>query len=160
MAGVVAFINLAAFTAAAEQVLDAEGVAVAGGALEAIDVEAQNLPLLAELLGDCVGVLLRSFSLRLGGAFDVDAMLVGAGGQDGVEALHVFQRPDGVGRDGRVGVADVGGGVGVVDRGGQVVFVHLIYLAEHVPSLTVGVRFPGDTSILAGVGAVRQTGPE
>ena len=67
------------------------------------------------------------FSLRLGGAFNVDAVLVGAGGEDGVESLHVFQRADGIGGDGGVGVADVRSGVGVVDRGGQVVFVHQTY---------------------------------
>ena len=61
LAGVVAFINLAAVAAAAEQVLDDVGMAVAGGALEAVDVQAQDLPLLPELFGDGVGILLRTF---------------------------------------------------------------------------------------------------
>src|ERR1035437_8346271 len=141
LAGVVAFINLPPFAAAAEQILDAVGMAVAGGALEAIDVEAENLPLLAELFRDGVGIFLGSFSLGNGCAFDVDAVLIGAGGEDGMKALHPFERPDGIGGDGGVGVADVGGGVGVVDGGGEVIFVHLRVV----------------TSILAGRGADYQS---
>src|ERR1700680_3547446 len=82
---------------------------------------------MAEFLGNCVGVGLRRFACGFGGALDVDTMLVGAGGEDRVEALHPLEASDGIGGDGGVGVADVRRGVGVRDRGGQVVFVHLIY---------------------------------
>ena len=51
-----------------------------------------------------------------GGAFDVDAVLVGAGGEDDFVAEHALVATDGVAHDRGVGVADVREAVGVVDR--------------------------------------------
>ena len=53
-------------------------------------------------------------------------MLVGAGGEHGVVALHALQPLDGVGGERRVGVADVRRGVDVVDRRRQVIF-HFVF---------------------------------
>src|SRR6266478_6217078 len=57
-----------------------------------------------------------------GGALDVDAVFVGAGGHDHVVAAHAFVAADGVAHDGRVGVADVRQAVRVIDRRGQIIF--------------------------------------
>ena len=61
----------------------------------------------------------------LGGALDLLAVLVGAGGQHGVVALHALEARDGLGGDGGVRVPDVRRGVHVVDGSGEVVF-HLV----------------------------------
>src|ERR1700722_11122410 len=100
-------------------------MAVAGGALEAIDMQAEDLPLLPELLRNSVGIFPRSFSLADGGALAIDAVFVGAGGENRAVSLHVFQRANGVGGNGRIRVADVRSGVGVIDRRGQVIIFHL-----------------------------------
>ena len=78
---------------------------------------------LAEFVGDEVGELLRRFVGGGGGALDLLAVLVGAGGEDHrLVTLHALQALDRVGGDGGVGVADVGSGVDVIDRRGEVVF--------------------------------------
>ena len=69
-----------------------------------------------------MGRSVRILACRLGGALDLLAVFVGTGGQHRFVALHPFEAPDGVSRDGRVGVTDVRGRVHVVDRCGQVVF--------------------------------------
>ena len=58
----------------------------------------------------------------LGGALHLLAVLVGAGGEHGVEALHALEALDGVGGKRGVGVPDVRRGVDVIDRRGEVVF--------------------------------------
>ncbi len=59
------------------------------------------------------------------GAFDVDAVLVRAGGHHHVVAEHALVTADGVAHDRRVGVADVRQAVRVVDRRGDVEFAFL-----------------------------------
>ena len=80
------------------------------------------LPLAAELGGDHVGELLRRFAGRLGGALHLLAVLVGAGEHHGLVALHALEAGDGLGGHGGVGVPDVGRGIHVVERRGEVVF--------------------------------------
>ncbi len=85
--------------------------------------EAEQFPLPLEFVRDDVGrTPCGVLPARFGGALDFLAVLVGAGGEDGVVALHALEALDGVGGDGGVGVADVRRGVDVVDRSGEVVF--------------------------------------
>ncbi len=90
LAGVGAFVDVAVLAAALEQVLHDARVLRAGGALEVVDLQPEQLPLLLELGGDHVAVFLRRLAHALGGALDVDTVLVGAGGQHGAVALHAF----------------------------------------------------------------------
>ena len=79
LAGVVALVDVAAFDAAVEQILDNFGVLGIGGALETVDLQVERLPLLAEFVRDEIGELLRRFAGRRGGALDLLAVLVSAG---------------------------------------------------------------------------------
>ena len=83
LAGVAAFIDVAVLAAALEQILHHVGVMVAvGGALEAVDAQAEHLPLVAEFVGDDVGEFLRRFARRPAAARSTFcAVLVGAGGR-------------------------------------------------------------------------------
>jgi hypothetical protein len=94
----------------------------AGGALEIVDIEAERLPLVFEFAGNHVAEFLGRFPGAPGGSLHVDAMLVGTGGEHGVEAPHALKALDRIRRDGGVGVADVRSGIDVVDGGRQVVF--------------------------------------
>jgi hypothetical protein len=53
----------------------------------------------------------------------LEAMLVGAGEKEYVLAVEPLEARDDVGRQRRVGVADVGGAVGIEDRRGNVEFL-------------------------------------
>ena len=68
-----------------------------------------------------VGQLLRRDPLALGRRLDRLAVLVGAGEEEDVLAALAHVAGEDVGRHRRVGVAEVGLGVDVVDRGGDVV---------------------------------------
>ena len=70
-------------------------------------LQIELLPLRSELVGDQVDKLFRRFALRLGGALHFGAVLIGAGGQHDIVALHPLDARDGFGRNGRVGVPDV-----------------------------------------------------
>jgi len=70
--GVRALVNVTVGAAALEQILDHGGVLRAGGALEAVDMQAQGLPLLFELGGDDVAIVARRLSKALGRPLDVD----------------------------------------------------------------------------------------
>ncbi len=122
LAGVGAFIDVAGVEAALEEPADGFVVAGFGGADEVVVLDADAVPEGAVFVGDDGGEFLGGASGGLGGALDFLAVLVGAGGEDGVVTLHAFEALDGVGREGGVGVADVGRGVDVVDRRGEVVF--------------------------------------
>ena len=66
---------------------------------------------------------LGRFAGALGGALHVHAVLVGAGGEHGMDSpACALKRLQQVGHDGGVGVADVRRGIDVIDRGGEVVF--------------------------------------
>src|SRR5581483_3712859 len=125
LSGVGAFVDITVLETPVEQVLDHAGVLGVGGALEPVDLQAQDFPLPAEFLRNEIGELLRRPAGGAGGALDLLAMLVGAGGEDyRLEALHALKALDRVGGDGRIGVADVRSSVDVVDRRGEVVFAH------------------------------------
>ena len=90
-------------------------------------LEAENPPLLGKFAGNDVGKLLRRFAGRGGGALDLLPVLIGAGGEHYVVALHALPALDGVGGDGGVGVADVRRGVHVIDRCREVIFHFLTF---------------------------------
>ena len=56
-----------------------------------IDLQTQQLPLPFELGGDDVAKLLGRLAGALGGPFDVDSMLVAAGGEHRIIALHLLK---------------------------------------------------------------------
>ena len=102
------------------ELLGALLVAGFGGADVVVVGDAHAVPEVAELDGDLVGELLRGDSGCGGGALDLLAVLVGAGEEEGVVAEQAVAAGDDVGRDGRVGVADVRARVDVVDRGSEI----------------------------------------
>ena len=77
--------------------------------------------------GDLVGELLGRDAGGGGGALDFLAVLVGAGEEEGVVAEEAVAAGEDVRDDGRVGVADVRARVDVVDRGGEVELLGLVW---------------------------------
>ena len=113
-------VDVAAVAHPGEHVLDDRHVGGVGGADEevvgSLDPGRQG----SEALGVAVGQSLRLHAKRVGGVGDRLPVLVGAGQKEHVlPALAVVARED-VGGDRRVGVAQVGGRVDVVDGGGYV----------------------------------------
>ncbi len=122
LTGVVAFIDVTVFLAEFEEPLHGADVAQVGGADEFIGRNAEFVPESAPGVGhfgDEFGFRDAGF---FGGAFDVDAVLIGAGGHDNVVAAHTLEASNGVADDRRVGVTNVRQAVGVVDRRGQIIF--------------------------------------
>jgi hypothetical protein len=90
-------------------------VARVGGPDEEVVRDAEPRPQRAEALGIAIGELLRRDALALGDVRDGLAVLVGSSQEeDVVTALAVVPRED-IGRDRRVRVPQVRGGVDVVD---------------------------------------------
>ena len=96
---------------------------VVGGADVVVVAEAHAVPEAAELGGDFVGEGLRGLAGLLCGALDLLAVFVGAGEEPGVVAEQAVAAREDVADDRRVGVADVGARVDVIDRRGDVVLV-------------------------------------
>jgi hypothetical protein len=86
-----------------------------------------------ELAGVAIGQLLRGHPLALGGVLDRLAVLVGPGQEEDVAAALAHVAGEDVGRHRRVRVPEVGLGIDVVDRGGDVVGVVLAHVSG--PSL-------------------------
>src|SRR6185369_12233277 len=119
---VVAFVDVVVLAAAAEEPLHGADVREIGGADEFVRGNAEFFPERFpgfSHAGDKFGFRDAGF---LRGALDVDAVLIGAGGHDHVEAAHALKPAHGVADDGGVDVADVRQAVGVVDRRRQIVF--------------------------------------
>ena len=122
LAAVVTGIDVAVFAAEFEQPLDRARVAHFRGADEFVALNAKFIP-------ECFpfgGHFGYEFGFRdagfLGGALDVDAVFVGAGGQDDLVAQHALVAAYGVAHDRGVRMADVREAVRVVDRRRQIVF--------------------------------------
>src|SRR6185437_6256175 len=105
---------------AANEGLDCAGMFGRGGANEVGDGYAEEFPKIAKNLFVAVNELLRSDALGFGGTFDIDAVLVRASEIGYIVTAHALVARDYVTNDGGVGRADVGTGVRVVDRGGEV----------------------------------------
>ncbi len=95
-------------------------VAGLGGPDEIVVGDVEAGPRLPVAGAGLVGLLLRGQAVGFGGALHLEAVLVGAGEEEHVVAAQPVPAGHGVGGDRRVGVADVGGVVDVVDGGGDV----------------------------------------
>ena len=122
-------IDKAVFAAQLEKPLHGVRVLQIRGADEFVARNAEFVPKHFPLRGHFRDEFRFGYAGFFRGAFDVHAMLVGAGGHRHVVAAHAFVAPDGVAHDGRVGVADVRQAVGVVDRRGQ---IELGFVGWHV----------------------------
>ncbi len=113
---------------AADQILHGYGVARRSGADEIGVADAEELPEIAENLLVAVYKVGGGDAEFFGGAFDIDAVLVGAGEVGDVEAAHALVARDHVADDGGVGRADVRAGVRVIDGSGEVIlFLGIIH---------------------------------
>ncbi len=120
--GVVTGVNETVFAAQFEKPLHGVGVFQVGGADKFVALNTEFLPQGAPLPGHFRHEFGFGDACLFGGALDVDAVLVRAGGHDDVVAAHAFVAADGVAHDRRIRVADVRQAVRVVDRRGQIVF--------------------------------------
>ena len=116
-----ALVDVPVVVDALHDVLDAALVARVGGADEVVvgDVDARHQRL--EALGVAVGELLRRDALALGRLRDRLAVLVGAGEEEHLLAALAHVAGEDVGADRGVRVPEVGRGVDVEDRRGDVV---------------------------------------
>jgi hypothetical protein len=121
LAAVGSLVDVAIGTAAPEKIVHHAGVIGAGGALEVIDAETHQFPLPLELGGDDIAEGVWGLAGTFGGALDVHPVLVRAGGQHGIVALHALEALHHVGDHGGVGVTDVRRGIHVVDGGCEVI---------------------------------------
>src|SRR5580704_13728115 len=103
------------------QSLDRAFVLGRGGANEIRNRDSQQLPQIAKDFLVLVDQLLRRDSGCLRCAFDVDAVLVGAGDVGNIVAAHAFVAGDDVADDGGVCRADVRARVGVIDGRREVI---------------------------------------
>ena len=117
---VLAVVDVAAVVDRPQDVAHHPGVAFLGGADEVVVADEQRLPGVAEALGHAVDEGLGIGAGAPGGEVDVLAVLVGAGQVEGVVAVEAVEAGQEVGHHRRVGVAEVGLGVDVVDRRGEV----------------------------------------
>src|SRR5476649_2177185 len=122
LAGVTALVDKPVVHAALEEPLHHFVMARVGGADGPVDADVEPFPLGAEFGRDYVREFLRRFAGGLGGALHLLAVLVGAGEHHGVIALHAFEAGYGLGGHGGVRVPDVGRGIHVIQRSGEVVF--------------------------------------
>src|SRR5208283_3398840 len=122
LAGVVAFVDVAVFSAAPEKPLHGADVFQIGGAHEFVGGNTEFIPEGAPGLGHVGDEFPFGDAGFFGGAFDVDAVLVGAGGHHDVVAAHAFVAANRITHHGGVGVADVRQAVRVVDRRGEIEF--------------------------------------
>ena len=115
-----ALVDVAVVVDALHDLLDALAVARVGGADEEVDrgVDARHQVL--EARGVAIGELLRADALALGLLGDRLAVLVGAGEEEDLLAALAHVAGEDVGADRRVRVPEVGRGVDVVDRRGDV----------------------------------------
>ena len=95
-----------------------------GRADEAVGVDLELRPRLAEARADAVAERLRVEALGLGLALDLEAVLVRAGEHERLVTDELMEAPQRVGDDGRVGGAEVRHVVHVVDRSRDVEASH------------------------------------
>jgi hypothetical protein len=93
-----------------------------GGADELVVADPELVPERLEAAADLVGVLLGGASPAFGRLFDLLAVFIGPGEEEGLQPRHAGVDRQGVGDDGGVGVADVGDVVDVIDGRGDVGF--------------------------------------
>src|SRR5207302_8039038 len=91
---------------------------------EAVVADVELRPQVGEGRGHGIHLFLRGDTPLGGDAFDIDAVLVGAGQQEDVVTAQAVIAGDRIGGDGGVGVANVGYVIGVIDGRGQVIGGH------------------------------------
>ena len=116
-----ALVNVALLAQDLPEVLDGLDVAVLGGADEVVVGDLQLAPELLEGRGLGVAPLLGGHAVGGGGVGHLLAVLVDAGEEERVVAVHAAEARLDVGHDGGVGRAQVRGGVHVVDGRGDVI---------------------------------------
>ena len=77
-----------------------------------------------EITNDVISLFFRGAIISLGGALDVDAVLVGSGEKEGFNSLLSFLTSDRVRHNHRVEMPEVWQAVGVIDRCGDVESFH------------------------------------
>ncbi len=95
-------------------------VSLLGGADKIGGGDVELLPERLKALYYPIRQLQRGFSRSIGGFFHLLAVFVGAGQEEHLVSLEPFVAGQHVGRQGGVGVANVGNVVDIVDRGGEV----------------------------------------
>src|SRR5712692_10049784 len=105
-----------------EKPLDSVGVFEIGGADKFVALDAEFVPKSTPFGGHFRDEFGFGYAGFFGGALDVDAVFVSAGGHHDLVAAHALVAADGVTHDRGIRVADVRQAVRVVDRRGQVEF--------------------------------------
>ena len=120
VADVLALVNVALLVELGEDLLAGLHVVVVGGADEAVVADVQQLPQVLDGGHDLIDVLLGGHA-RVGSlVLNLLAVLVGAGQEHDVIALHPLEAGQRIAGHGGVAVADVQLVAGVVDGGGDV----------------------------------------
>ena len=119
-AGVLAFIDVTLVIEPLEDFLNHLFVVVVGGADKVVVAGVHGVPDGADLAGDLVHIGLGGHTGGARDLLDFLAVLIGAGAEEDVVALHSLEAGDGVGEDDFIGVADVGFPGGVGNGGGNV----------------------------------------
>src|SRR5262249_37029675 len=115
-----AAVQVAAGVQAAPELEGGAGMRGLSGADEAVVADIELAPEIGKRRSNSRHMRKRSKAALGGDALDVDAVLVGAGYEEGVAAVQAVVARDGVGGDGGVSVADMRNVIGVVDRGGEI----------------------------------------
>ena len=120
MAGVLALVDVALLIELGEDLLAGLHVVVVGGADEAVVADVHQLPQVFDGGDDLIHVLLGGHACVGGLVLDLLAVLVGAGQEHDVIALHPLEACQCVAGDSGIAVADVQLVAGVVDGSGDV----------------------------------------
>ncbi len=120
--GVMTGIDETVVAALFEKPLDSVGVFEIGGADKFVALDAEFVPKSTPFGGHFRDEFGFGYAGFFGGALDVDAVFVSAGGHHDLVAAHALVAADGVTHDRGIRVADVRQAVRVVDRRGQVEF--------------------------------------
>ena len=121
VAAVFAVVDVALVVEALEQDLHGLLVIGIGGADEAVVLDVELGPEIAEQAGDAVHEFLRGLACGVGGLHDLVAVFVGAGLHTGVFAEHTVEALQSVGHDGGIRMAQMGACVDIVDGRSDVV---------------------------------------
>jgi len=120
VADVLALVDVALLVQLGKDLLAGLHVVVVGGADEAVVADVQQLPQILDGGYDLVHILLGGHTGVGGLVLDLLAVLVGAGQEHDVIALHPLEACQCVAGDGGIAVADVQLVAGVVDGSGNV----------------------------------------
>ena len=145
VADVLALVDIALLVQLGEDLLAAFHVVIIGGADKAVVADIQQLPQILDSSHDLVHILFGSYTGIGSLILDLLAVLIGAGQEHDVVALHPLKAGQRIAGHGGVAVADVQLIAGVVDGGGDIkclMFAHgilssflLVLQAKSAPAL-------------------------